>query len=267
MRKTTRKTNLQQYVRVAEDTDLSDANDEKQDDSRQPDSFQQNIIKPACFKTLNSQTLTAIKKRFNSDDNDRSRSTIMTIINWTGLSFFRHRFLKQDELRLVQRNGIPELVSYSGQPERRQKVWSIWKPWTWFNAFRDNSSTLAVCNYEDLQTRGYIGYGDRHLVNVAQGQYAKVIIDGQAKLLDEGIHVIKTSNFRYNGLVNKSESYITYGNCHLLQVPAGKLVSILIDNKPYFLESGTHKFTSSNVIINKNGQAFNFLNNLKRAIH
>ena len=83
MRKTTRKTHLQQYVRVAEDTDLSDANDEKQDDSRQPDSFQQNIIKPACFKTLNSQTLTAIKKRFNSDDNDRCRSTIMTIINWT----------------------------------------------------------------------------------------------------------------------------------------------------------------------------------------
>lgn len=213
------------------------------------------IYKTKDFDYLCEQNISQIKQHFNSDAENQQRPSIIKQLNWLGFSLFQHRRLEKNQLRLVQRNGIPELVTYSGSPERRQKVWSWWKPWTWFNALRDNSHTVAILNFNDLQERGHIGYGDRHLISVKQGTFAKVYINGVPCLLNEGTHVIKSSNFQFEGLAQQADTYIRHGDCHRLQIPAGKIVAVMIDNQPHLLESGEHTFRSNNVKIHKNGDS------------
>jgi hypothetical protein len=188
-----------------------------------PEFSSENKLCNATFESINTDTLSDIISKFNEEDNSsRKRVSILKNINFFGLSLFNHRMVAKDQVRLVQRNGIPELAGYSGHYQRRKKIWSLWKPWTWFRIFRDDSSTIGVYKISDIITNGYIGCGDRHLVSVNPGEYAKVRIDGQEMLLEKGAHVIKTNNFFYDGKVSNSTNYIKYGNLYRIQVPSAR---------------------------------------------
>ena len=205
------------------------------------------FVKKSEIGFISSQRLPEIIREFNQLDNSRAqRPSILKNINFFGLSLFTHRILAKDEVRLVQRNGAPELAGYTGKQQRRKKIWSLWKPWTWFRMFRDDSSTIGIYKISDINRQGYIGYGDRHLVSVNQGEYAKVIIDGEPILLDEGAHIIKTNNFSYAGKVKQSESFIKHENLYRLQVPSAKIAAFLKDNQPYLIDAGTHYICSNN---------------------
>jgi regulator of protease activity HflC (stomatin/prohibitin superfamily) len=207
-------------------------------------------VQKSSIGFISSEQLPSIIQEFNTE-NGVPRPSILKKINSFGISLFKYRILALDEVRLVQRNGMPELAGYSGNYQRRKKVWTFWKPWTWFRLFRDDSFTIGIYKIADINARGYIGYGDRHLISVNQGEYAKVIIDGKPILLDEGVHVIKTNNFHYSGKVKKSLSFIEHENLYRIQVPNAKIAAILLDNQPYLLEVGIYFLRSNNFTLLK----------------
>ncbi|MDQ8040041.1 MAG: hypothetical protein REH83_06495 [Rickettsiella sp.] len=210
-------------------------------------------VQKSSIGFISSEKLPQIIQLFNQQDTARQRPSILKNINFLGISLFKYRILALDEVRLVQRNGRPELASYSGKYQRRKKVWSLLKPWTWFRIFRDNSSTLGIYKIADINECGYIGYGDRHLVSVNQGEYAKVVIDGKPIFLDEGVHIIKTNNFSYAGKVKKSLNFIEHDNLYRIQVPSAKIAAVLVDNTPHLLNTGIHFIQSNSFTHIKNG--------------
>lgn len=231
----------------------------------------ENNLKSADFVSINDDTLPQIVRQFNQENNSTTRRpSILKNINFLGFSLFTYRMVEKNQLRLVQRNGIPELAGHSGYYQRRIKIWSLWKPWTWFRSFRDNSSTIGIYNISGetndcLNKKGHIGYGDRHLVNVNPGDFAKVIINSEPILLDVGVHIIKTNNFSYLGKVSQSMSFIKHENLYRIQVPSAKLAAVIVDNEPHLLKTGTHYFRSNNFEIKQkilsNNSSTYFYNN------
>lgn len=215
----------------------------------------ENDLKQADFESITDNTLPQIIAQFNQEnDSTKKRASILKNINFLGFSLFKYRMVEKNQLRLVQRNGVPELVGHSGNYQRRIKIWSLWKPWTWFRSFRDNSSTIDIYDItgdsdKSITRKGYIGYGDRHLVNVNPGDYAKVIINSKPVLLDAGVHLIKSNSFAYIGKVAQSEPYIKHGNLYRVQVPSAKIAALIIDNEPHLLETGTYYIRSNNFVI------------------
>lgn len=208
------------------------------------------LVKKSTIGFIDASKLPKIVQEFNAE-NGRQRPSILKRINPFGISLFKYRILNSDQVRLVQRNGIPELAGHSGIYQRRRKIWTLWKPWTWFRIFRDNSHTVGIYSIADINQKGYIGYGDRHLVSVNQGEYAKVIVDGQPILLDEGVHILKTNNFRYINKAGKDLNLIRHENLYRIQVPSAKIAAVSVDNQPYLLETGTYFIRSNNLILNK----------------
>lgn len=212
----------------------------------------ENDLKLADFVSITNDSLPQIIELFNQEnDSTTRRASILKNINFLGFSLFTYRMVEKNQLRLVQRNGVPELVGHSGYYQRRIKIWSLWKPWTWFRGFRDNSSTIGIYNIagdtnDSINIKGYIGYGDRHLVSVNPGEYAKVIVNGKPMLLDVGVHVIKTNNFSYIGKVSQSMSFIKHENLYRIQVPSAKIAAVIVDNEPHLLETGTYYIRSDN---------------------
>lgn len=214
------------------------------------DSLPENKPIQSTLGPITNESLRNIISQFNQEDNSTNlRTSILKNINVLGFSLFKHRLITKDQVRLVQRNGVPELAGYSGYYQRRMKIWSLWKPWTWFRSFRDNSSTIGIYSITDINNRGYIGYGDRYLVNVTPGDLAKVIIDGKPVFLDEGAHVITTNNFSYVGKVSQSTPYIKHENLYRLQVPSAKIAAVIIDGEPHFLKTDTYYIRSNNFSI------------------
>jgi regulator of protease activity HflC (stomatin/prohibitin superfamily) len=192
-----------------------------------------NIIQSA-LGPITPASLTEIITLFNQEnDSTSSRSSILKKLNFSGFSLFKHRMLATDQVRLVQRNGAAELAGHSGHFQRRIKIWSLWKPWTWFRVFRDDSSTIGIYSIEQIINRAHIGYGDRHLVVVNSTDYAKVTLDGKTVLLDEGAHVFKTNNFSYAAKVAKSTSYIEHGDLLILMPPPNTVAVYNIGSKQF----------------------------------
>lgn len=212
----------------------------------------ENNLKQADFASITNESLPKIIEQFNQEnDSTTRRPSILKNINFLGFSLFTYRMVEKNQMRLVQRNGVPELAGYSGYYQRRIKIWSLWKPWTWFRIFRDNSSTIGIFDIsgdgpKSITKIGHIGYGNRHLVNVNPGEYAKVIINSKAVLLDEGAHVIKEANFKYIGKELQSTSFIKHENLYRLQVPSAKIAAVIVDNEPYLLGTGIYYVQSNN---------------------
>lgn len=142
--------------------------------------------------------------------------------NW----LFKCRFVKTDEFRLVEFNGIPELVPFSAVAQRRKKILN----------FTDSGSTIGIFK----QASALIGSNGHYVVNVPPGQFAKIYNGARARLLGSGQHVIITNNFQFNpatDLVNQNTAYIQHNNIHVMRVPPGKIAIVNIDNVSYFLES------------------------------
>jgi len=84
-----------------------------------------------------------------------------------------------------------------------------------------------------------ISHGDLHLVRVPIGNYCKVWVNNEPKLLppQQEPYFFRTFNFSYQGLVNQTESYIQHGPIHVLRVPQGKIAKVWRGNKPELQES------------------------------
>ncbi len=231
------------------------------------DSIDSTVFRDFDFQSLNNEKLTDIKAKFNAlgpEDEKESvdtvqtenieptqnknsveqRPSIMKRLSPFGFSLFRYRLLQRNQLRLVQRNGTPELVTFSGFAERRKKVWSIW-PWTWFKAANTSSHTVQILTFKELENQGYLGYGDRHLILVKQGYFARVKIDGLPTLLKPGVHILKTNNFDYKDQVSQDDPHISHETCHFLRIPPGKLATVRSQNVSQ-LWTGSHAFRSNN---------------------
>lgn len=176
------------------------------------------MVKSSPYSLMNTQQATlAILNDFNEQ-----RSSIMTS------SFnllFTHRLVKANEFRLVEKNGIPELVGSTSVPLRRKKLLN----------FRDSSSTLGIFN----QNTPLIGANGHYLINVPPGHYAKIFDGNKAVLLDCGQHVIHSDNFRFNpqeDLVKQTNDYIAHNDLHIVRVPQGKVAVVRINNETMFLE-------------------------------
>lgn len=217
-----------------------------------------NFIK--SFGPITSVSLPEIIAEFNQEDNSTTkRASILKNLNYFGFSLYKHRMIAKDQVRLVQRNGIPELAGYSGHFQRRMKIWSLWKPWTWFRIFRDDSSTVGIYKISDINHLGHVGCGDRHLVSVGSTEYAKVFLDGKAVLLTEGAHVIKTNNFSYRGKVAQSTPYIEHGDLLKIIPPPNTVAVYKIGSAQHIFpdnsaaSSSTNKQENQVGIVDQNG--------------
>ncbi|KAL7482122.1 hypothetical protein ACHAW6_007814 [Cyclotella cf. meneghiniana] len=83
----------------------------------------------------------------------------------------------------------------------------------------------------------YIGHGSMHQLNVPKGSLAKVWQDNMPRLLREGIHIIESTNFRFDGIVSIAESpCITHGTITIFRVPRGEVGLAWDNNEPMFFE-------------------------------
>jgi regulator of protease activity HflC (stomatin/prohibitin superfamily) len=176
------------------------------------------MVQESPYAKMNTiETTNALIKEFN-----QGRESIMTNgLNW----LFKHTLVMPNEFRLVEKNGIPELVGAAPIPQRRKKI---------FN-FQDSSSTLGIYN----QNTPLIGANGHYLVNVPPGKYAKIFDGNKAVLLGSGQHVLHSNNFRFKpeeDMVSQTSDFITHNDLHIVRVPQGSVAVIRINNETMFLE-------------------------------
>ena len=100
-----------------------------------------------------------------------------------------------------------------------------------------NSGTVQLVAVKKYDAQAHFSHGPFHYINVSRGKYAKVWVevveDGVKslvpRLLKEGEHFIKSTFFRYEGLVNVSAEYIGHGSVHILNVLKGQVAKIVQD--------------------------------------
>ncbi len=87
------------------------------------------------------------------------------------------------------------------------------------------------------QTEPLLGDYGKYIINVPQGQLARVWSGNTPRLLNEGSHVILDSLFRAETpmLVKRSDQVIDHGTLHIIRVPQGSLGKVLIESRPYLL--------------------------------
>lgn len=218
-------------------------------------STENSVIK--SFGPVTSDSLREIIAEFNREDDSTTRPSILKNLNVLGFSLFKHRMLAADQVRLVQRNGVPELAGHSGHFQRRIKIWSFWKPWTWFKAFRDDSSTIGIYSIKDITEKGHIGYGNRHVVIVGSTDCAKVNVEGENLLLPAGGYVIRTNNFTHIGNVAQSTSHIEHGDLLRIMPPPNTVAVYNIGSEQHIFPDEGSASNSTNKdqvgIINQNG--------------
>lgn len=95
----------------------------------------------------------------------------------------------------------------------------------------------------------YIHHGMFHMVWVSRGKLARVWVASgasglQPRLLSEGLHIIDSPNFTFEGLVSSMEQHIAHGSIHLMRVPKGYCTKIIDDGRPQLLGQGHHLFDS-----------------------
>ncbi|MBX3709831.1 MAG: hypothetical protein KIT56_04935 [Gammaproteobacteria bacterium] len=133
-----------------------------------------------------------------------------------------------NEIRLVHRNNVPQLVPYTPRP-RRLGVYAT-----------GVTEEIGVYKQTDL----CVGAHGRYLVNVPQGKLVKAWEGINPIFLGEGPHVIRHQNFQLDKspLVDLSQNVITHGNYAMIRVPRGKLAKISLNGMPYLLESSPEPY-------------------------
>lgn len=128
-----------------------------------------------------------------------------------------------NEVRLIHRNNVPQLLPYTYYP-RRLGIY-----------LTGDTDDIGVYNQTDL----CIGAHGRYLVNVPQGALVKAWEGNKPVFLGEGPHVIRHANFKLDKapVVNINESIISHGNYHILRIPRDKVAKIWLGSTPYLLES------------------------------
>lgn len=150
--------------------------------------------------------------------------------------------INPDEVRLAHKNNIPELSIDS--VDRQRLKWTL-NP-------TDTCEEIGVYK----KTNTLIGKFGHYLLNVPRGQYAKVMIGNEARLYDEGYHVIHEANFiepeaGQAFTISKTAPYITKGDLHVFNVPKGMLAKIRIGNEYQFLTEGRHEIREPRLSFNQ----------------
>jgi len=116
-----------------------------------------------------------------------------------------------------------------------------------------NSGTVQCCGVVCYSDKSYFGHGPYHYMNIPRGKYAKVwveVVDREGKsvvprLIKEGEHFIKSSFFKFDGLVDVSKDCIQHDCIHVLNVVRSQVAKIYQDNIPRLLSEGVHIIESS----------------------
>jgi regulator of protease activity HflC (stomatin/prohibitin superfamily) len=104
---------------------------------------------------------------------------------------------------------------------------------------------VSMVNMSDV----YIGHDSIHILNVVKGYVAKANCDNLPRLFGEGLHIVESPNFSYEGMVDISKNLcISHGTITILQVPRGKIALLWNKNEPVLLdEPGLYEFNDENV--------------------
>mmetsp|Transcript_75531 Transcript_75531/g.179428 ORF Transcript_75531/g.179428 Transcript_75531/m.179428 type:complete len:471 (+) Transcript_75531:66-1478(+) len=106
------------------------------------------------------------------------------------------------------------------------------------------------------QNSDYLHHGTLHVVRVPRGKYGKAwvpsLLGGHTpRLLSEGVHVIESSFFKYEGLISTNDMHIVHGGTgsalHLIRVPEGSVAKISQEGRPMLLGSGYHLFETPQI--------------------
>jgi len=118
-----------------------------------------------------------------------------------------------------------------------------------------NSPAFNFERFVDQNT-DYLHHGTLHVVRVPRGKYGKAwvpsLLGGHTpRLLSEGVHVIESSFFKYEGLISTNEMHIVHGGTgsalHLIRVPEGNVAKITNEGRPMLLGAGHHLFETPQI--------------------
>jgi regulator of protease activity HflC (stomatin/prohibitin superfamily) len=132
---------------------------------------------------------------------------------------------------LAHRNKITEIAAGTGE-RLTLKITGAYTETALIGAARP--PLLEGCH---RQTDPLVGDYGKYIVNVPQGQLARVWSGNTPMLLNEGQHVILDSLFRAESpmLVNRTDTSIEHGTIRIIRVPQGSIGKVLIDSKPFLL--------------------------------
>eukprot|EP00536_Pseudo-nitzschia_multiseries_P011315 jgi/Psemu1/205466/e_gw1.377.1.1 len=117
-----------------------------------------------------------------------------------------------------------------------------------------NTGTVQYCGTKYSEKK-HFSHGPYHYLSVPRGKNAKVWAEvigadgGKSlvpRLIKEGDHFIKSTFFRYIGLVNISDEYIGHDSIHILNVMKGRVAKANCDNFPRLFGEGLHIIESPN---------------------
>jgi len=118
-----------------------------------------------------------------------------------------------------------------------------------------NSGTVKFFGAKTLADKNYMSHGPYHYVNIPRGKNGKVWAevvgaDGNKslvpRLIKEGEHFIRSTFFKFEGLVNISDEYIGHDSIHILNVVKGCIAKANCDNEPRLFGEGLHIIESPN---------------------
>lgn len=117
-----------------------------------------------------------------------------------------------------------------------------------------NSGTVQYLGAKNLACNNYMNHGPYHYVNVPRGKNAKVWAlvesDGDKalvpRLIKEGEHFIRSTFFKFEGMVDISDEYIGHDSIHILNVVKGHVAKANRDNEPRLFGEGLHIIESPN---------------------
>ena len=118
-----------------------------------------------------------------------------------------------------------------------------------------NTGTVKYYGAKTFAEKSYFSHGPYHYLNVPRVKNAKVwvqVVDENGekavvpRLVKEGEHFIKSTFFKFVGLVNISDEYIGHDSIHILNVVKSKVAKAYVDNLPRLFGEGRHIIESPN---------------------
>eukprot|EP00746_Dinoflagellata_sp_MGD_P069212 gnl/MRDRNA2_/MRDRNA2_28371_c0_seq1.p1 gnl/MRDRNA2_/MRDRNA2_28371_c0~~gnl/MRDRNA2_/MRDRNA2_28371_c0_seq1.p1 ORF type:complete len:798 (+),score=166.15 gnl/MRDRNA2_/MRDRNA2_28371_c0_seq1:99-2492(+) len=112
-----------------------------------------------------------------------------------------------------------------------------------------NDPTFTFERMIDMNTT-YIGHGTLHVIRIPKGQYGKIWASSQhggliPRLLAEGVHVVDSALFKFEGVTSVQEMHISHGAVNILRVPKGQVVKAIDAGRPELLGEGLHVIDSA----------------------
>jgi hypothetical protein len=197
---------------------------DKKEELAQPLPYSSNLEKILISSQLHNddpaKLAEGIVTEFNRGYSDEDMEKVFT------LSTFRGERVQQGEFLLVVRNSKAYIATFN-----RQMV-----------ALTINVNptiSLARTGKFKLSDHNYFGAYGTHVLNVPIGKYAVAIHNNKPAIFDEGVHVIRDPNFKFdvkNGFINQNQDYIQHQTIHILRVKFGDIAKVTVNSTPLLLE-------------------------------